>query len=82
MPDFPVFPGLLCPHYTCEIVIYLLLSLLAAPKGSMTNVTLLSATVFVAVNLGVTAVGTRNWYLHKFGEEKMKGKKRMVPWVW
>jgi 3-oxo-5-alpha-steroid 4-dehydrogenase 3 len=82
MPDFPVFPDLICPHYTCETMIYLLLSFLAAPKGSIVNWTLMYATLFVAVNLGVTAVGTRNWYLHKFGKDKMRGKKMMVPWIW
>lgn len=82
LPEFPVFQGLICPHYTCETVIYLLLSFLAASKREIVNWTLFSATVFVAVNLGVTAVGTREWYLQKFGEEKMRGKKMMIPWVW
>ena len=82
MPEFPVFPDLICPHYTCETIIYLLLSFLAAPKGETVNWTLLSATVFVAVNLGVTAMGTRGWYLQRFGEKKLRGKKRMIPWVW
>ncbi|KAF2009267.1 hypothetical protein BU24DRAFT_380691 [Aaosphaeria arxii CBS 175.79] len=82
LPTHPLFPSLLCPHYTCEIAIYLLLSLLAAPHGQTVNYTLLAATTFVAVNLGVTAKGTKEWYLQKFGEDRVAGRTRMIPWVW
>ncbi|KAF1999812.1 hypothetical protein P154DRAFT_546128 [Amniculicola lignicola CBS 123094] len=82
LPSHPLFPNLLCPHYTCEVVIYLLMSFLAAPVGRWVNWTLLSATIFVAVNLGVTAVGTKEWYMQQFGAQKVSGRKRMVPWVW
>ncbi|KAF2798121.1 3-oxo-5-alpha-steroid 4-dehydrogenase-like protein [Melanomma pulvis-pyrius CBS 109.77] len=82
MPDHPVFPNLICPHYTCEVIIYLLLSFLAAPAYKPVNWTLACATVFVAVNLGVTAAGTWDWYILRFGPEKMMGKSRMIPWIW
>ncbi|KAF2712889.1 3-oxo-5-alpha-steroid 4-dehydrogenase-like protein [Pleomassaria siparia CBS 279.74] len=82
MPGHPTFPNLLCPHYTCEVMIYLLLSYLGAPASMRWNKTLLCATVFVAVNLGVTAAGTREWYVSRFGAEKMKRAKMMVPFVW
>jgi 3-oxo-5-alpha-steroid 4-dehydrogenase 3 len=81
-PSHPLFPNLLCPHYTCEIVIYALLSLIAAPEGSMVNWTLVCGTIFVATNLGVTAVGTKEWYMEKFGAEKVGPRKRMVPGIW
>lgn len=82
LPSHPLFRNLLCPHYTCEVMIYLLLSLLAAPVGRYCNWTLASATVFVAVNLGVTASGTKDWYEQRFGAEKVKRRRRMIPWVW
>lgn len=82
LPSHPLFPNLLCPHYTCEIAIYVLLSVLAAPPGKLVNWTLASATLFVAVNLGVTASGTKAWYAEKFGEEKVSGRRRMIPWIW
>ncbi|KAG9190952.1 3-oxo-5-alpha-steroid 4-dehydrogenase 3 [Alternaria panax] len=82
LPSHAVFPNLLCPHYTCEIAIYALLSLLAAPEGSWLNWTLICATVFVATNLGVTAVGTKEWYVEKFGADKVGPRKRMVPGIW
>lgn len=82
LPSHPLFPNLLCPHYTCEIAIYLFLSFLAAPPRTYVNWTLITATVFVAVNLGVTAVGTKEWYMHKFGADRVQNRKRILPWLW
>jgi 3-oxo-5-alpha-steroid 4-dehydrogenase 3 len=82
LPSHPLFPNLLCPHYTCETVIYLLLSLLAAPPGRSVNWTLACGTVFVVVNLGVTAAGTKVWYEERFGRQNVRGRKRMVPYIW
>jgi 3-oxo-5-alpha-steroid 4-dehydrogenase 3 len=82
LPSHPLFPNLLCPHYTCEVAIYALLSLLGAPEGSWVNWTWVCGTIFVAVNLGVTADGTKEWYEQKFGAEKVRGRKRMIPGVW
>lgn len=82
LPSHPVFSNLLCPHYTCEVVIYLLLSLLAAPHGRTVNWTLVCGTILVATNLGVTAAGTKEWYTQKFGMAKVGPRKRMIPKVW
>lgn len=82
LPVHPIFSDLLCPHYTCETAIYFLLSFLAAPVGKVVNWTLLCGTIFVAVNLGVTAIGTKEWYLQKFGSAKVGSRKRMVPGIW
>jgi 3-oxo-5-alpha-steroid 4-dehydrogenase 3 len=82
LPSHPLFPNLLCPHYTCETLIYLLLSFLAAPAGRWVNWTLLCASLFVAVNLGVTAEGTKRWYEQRFGVEKVRRRRRMIPWLW
>lgn len=61
---------------------YALLSLVAAPDGAMVNWTLACGTIFVATNLGVTAVGTKEWYVARFGIEKVGPRKRMVPGLW
>ncbi|OAL52991.1 hypothetical protein IQ07DRAFT_677781 [Pyrenochaeta sp. DS3sAY3a] len=82
LPSHPLFPNLLCPHYSCEIAIYALLSILAAPESRMLNWTLVCGTIFVATNLGVTAVGTKEWYMEKFGAEKVGPRKRMLPGIW
>jgi 3-oxo-5-alpha-steroid 4-dehydrogenase 3 len=72
----------LCPHYFWEIMIYAIMSFLAAPAERWVNWTLVCATIFVATNLGVTAVGTKQWYMEKFGAEKVGLRKRMIPWIW
>lgn len=82
LPAHPLFPNLLCPHYTCEVAIYALLSVIAAPAHRYFNGTLLCATVFVATNLAVTALGTKQWYMDRFGADKVALRKMMLPWVW
>ncbi|KAK3494992.1 uncharacterized protein B0T23DRAFT_403781 [Neurospora hispaniola] len=61
LPDLGLFRYLICPHYFCECLVYLSLAVVAAPQGELLNKTLLCALVFVVVNLGVTAAGTRKW---------------------
>ncbi|KAF2274958.1 uncharacterized protein EI97DRAFT_451198 [Westerdykella ornata] len=82
LPCHPLFPSLLCPHYTCEILIYLLMAFLAVPTPKQVNWTLLCATALVAVNLGVTASGTKVWYEQRFGADKVRSRRRMIPWLW
>lgn len=82
LPTSPLFPRILCPHYMLEVLHYTLLALLAAPAARVVNYTLAAAVVLVAVNLGVTAEGTREWCVGRFGAESVKGRARMLPWVW
>jgi len=83
LPDHPAFAYLIAPHYTAECLIYLSLTMVAAPQGSAwVNRTLACALVFVVVNLGATADVTREWYRRRFGEAAVKGKWRLVPYVW
>lgn len=82
LPEAGLFRGLVCPHYTCECLMYLALAVVGAPAGQWCNRTLLSVLVFVAVNLGVTAYGTRSWYIEKFGPEKVVRKWIMIPFVY
>jgi 3-oxo-5-alpha-steroid 4-dehydrogenase 3 len=82
LPTHPMFNWILCPHYTAECIIYLSLAFLAAPKGEIMNKTLLSAVFFVAVNLGITASTTRQWYRQKFGESAVQGKWNMIPLIY
>ncbi|KAK1819406.1 hypothetical protein LTR12_006232 [Friedmanniomyces endolithicus] len=83
LPDHPAFAYLIAPHYTAECLIYLSLTMVAAPQGGVwVNLTLACALVFVVVNLGATADVTREWYRGRFGEQAVKGKWRLVPFVW
>ncbi|KAL7626281.1 hypothetical protein AAE478_003051 [Parahypoxylon ruwenzoriense] len=81
LPVDGLFAYLMCPHYTCECVLYLSLAIIAAPMNRLYNRTLICALLFVATNLGVTANGTKKWYSEKFGSEKVQGKWRMIPGV-
>lgn len=82
LPEQGLFRHLISPHYTCECLIYLSLAIVAAPERHWCNQTLLSALFFVAVNLGVTARGTKSWYIDKFGSDKVAPKKVMIPFVY
>ncbi|KAH8673666.1 hypothetical protein BX600DRAFT_212114 [Xylariales sp. PMI_506] len=81
LPETGMFRLLICPHYTCECVLYLSLAILAAPAEQLYNRTLMCGLLFVSINLGVTARGTRQWYIDKFGEQKIQGKWNMVPLI-
>ncbi|TGJ81441.1 hypothetical protein E0Z10_g7314 [Xylaria hypoxylon] len=52
----------------------------AAPEGQFYNQTLACAVLFVSINLGVTANGTKLWYEEKFGS-KVQRKWKMIPVV-
>ncbi|KAI0396924.1 hypothetical protein F5Y17DRAFT_44667 [Xylariaceae sp. FL0594] len=78
LPHEGLFRYLVCPHYTCECLIYLSMAFVAAPEGELYNRTLACAVLFVVVNLGVTANGTKQWYGEKFGVMAQR-KWKMVP---
>lgn len=82
VPTHPLFRSIVCPHYTAECAIYLCLAVLGAPEGETVNKTLASCLCFVAVNLGITASTSRQWYAAKFGEAAVQGKRTMIPWVY
>ncbi|KAH6653914.1 hypothetical protein BKA67DRAFT_658253 [Truncatella angustata] len=82
LPNRGMFRYLICPHYTCECLLYLSLAIVAAPEKQLFNKTLLCGSIFVATNLGVTAAGTRNWYAGKFGEEMIIDKWNMIPLIY
>lgn len=79
LPEGGMFRHYICPHYTCECLIYLSMAVATAPRGSWCNRTLLCALVFVVANLGVTASGTRKWYADKFGVGAVANKWNMIP---
>lgn len=45
------------------------------------NKTILTALIFVTVNLGVTADASKEWYEAKFGKESVAGRWRMIPLI-
>ena len=81
LPEGGLFQYLVCPHYTCEFLLYLSLAVTAAPEGQWINRTLACAVILILVNLGVTANGTKAWYIEKFGRQKVQGRWKMVPFI-
>ncbi|PWW74409.1 hypothetical protein C7212DRAFT_66618, partial [Tuber magnatum] len=74
LPIHPAFQKLVCPHYFAECLVYFGLTIMSAPRGGGPfNVTMLTALIFVGVNLGVTSMLNREWYIGKFGEKSMEG---------
>jgi len=82
LPQRYLFRLIVCPHYTSECLIYLAIAIVAAPEGQSLNKTVLAGLAFVVSNLAVTADSTRKWYVEKFGEESLKGRWRMLPFVY
>ncbi|KAI9888828.1 MAG: hypothetical protein M1814_006231 [Vezdaea aestivalis] len=81
LPKHPIFNTVVCPHYMAECVIYLSFAIIAAPTGRLLNQTLVATLIFVLVNLSVTAESTKAWYAKKFGPDSVKGKPRMIPFI-
>lgn len=82
LPIHPAFQLVICPHYFAECIIYMALMFIAAPPGTFFNKTISSVLMFVITNLGITAEGTYEWYVKKFGAEKFADRGIMVPYVW
>jgi 3-oxo-5-alpha-steroid 4-dehydrogenase 3 len=82
LPERGLFKQIISPHYTAECMIYLSMALVAAPKAQVLNKTIVTALFFEIVNLGITAESTRKWYAKKFGERSIKGRWRMIPFVY
>ncbi|KAF4945288.1 hypothetical protein FSARC_14461 [Fusarium sarcochroum] len=79
LPSEGWFKYLVCPHYTAECLVYVAIAWVAAPPGQLFNKTVVSAIIFVAVNLGATAKGTKAWYANKFGADKVADRWIMIP---
>ena len=81
-PIHPAFKTVLAPHYLAEMLIYISLMFLGAPKGKLVNKSLFVGFLFVLVNLSEEADGTKRWYEGKFGKDKVQGKSRVIPYLW
>lgn len=81
LPDEGMFRYIVCPHYTCECLLYVAIAWIAAPSRQPFNKSVLFGLLFVAVNLGATAFGTKKWYAEKFGADKVAARWYMIPLV-
>lgn len=81
LPEQGWFRYIVCPHYTSECLIYLGISIASAPAEQTLNRTVVLGLVFVAINLGMTAAGTKQWYAQKFGADRLATRWRMIPFI-
>ncbi|KAM3515578.1 hypothetical protein MY11210_000756 [Beauveria gryllotalpidicola] len=81
LPSEGLFRFLVCPHYTCECLIYLAIAVAAAPTGRWVSGPVMCGLAFVVANLGATAVGTRKWHVQKFGADAVASRWTMIPFV-
>lgn len=84
LPDRWMFRYIVAPHYTAECAVYLSLAILSAPASHLLNRTMLCTFMFVLVNLGITADGTKTWMLGQFPQRKtdIQRRWRMIPLLW
>jgi hypothetical protein len=73
---FHLFNTYICPHYNCEIFIYLSFVLIY-PK-----LIILFIWIWVICNLYVTATKTKQWYMKKFSQQKIVIEKRVIIGKW
>ncbi|KAG5356719.1 hypothetical protein CKK34_6090 [Yarrowia sp. E02] len=72
LPTFWPFKITVCPHYTCEVVIYLSYIGVALATGSSPNYGLLLAPLFTLTVLTTSAKNSKEWYKNKFPEYGVK----------
>lgn len=82
LPHQSWFRYIVCAHYTSECLVYLGLSIVAAPPNKIFSRTVALGLLFVAMNLGATAGNTKQWYAEKFGADKVADKWIMIPFVY
>lgn len=58
------------------------LMFMAAPIGIFVNKTMLQVFVFVFVNQAIAAHLNREWYVERFGSDKVGMRRRLIPGLW
>ena len=81
LPSEGMFRYFICPHYTFEFLIYVTFTFIAAPQGQTFNHTLVCALALVTTILTITAQASRDWYIQKFGSDKVLARWRMIPFL-
>lgn len=78
-----LFTWISCPHYLCEIIIYIGLCIMVSTSWTWACAApAVLLTLFVASNLSRSALDTHRWYLEHFGDlYRAKNRKALVPWL-
>ncbi|KAK9458156.1 hypothetical protein V1511DRAFT_454229 [Dipodascopsis uninucleata] len=76
-PPSALFQYIVCPHYTCEILVYVSIAWMC--NFSKASISVLAWTT---VNLCASAEQSRAFYVSKFGEECVAGRWNTIPLLW
>ncbi|KAJ2493889.1 Steroid 5 alpha-reductase 3 [Coemansia sp. RSA 2050] len=78
IPTGDLFRYVSCPHFLCEILIYISIWLASACQAT----TLLWVIGWTAINLCITARESQQWYRARFGSGYPRDRRALVPFVW
>ncbi|KAJ2888307.1 hypothetical protein FB639_000730 [Coemansia asiatica] len=78
VPDGDLFSLVACPHFLCEILIYLAIWIATGFQAT----SLIWTIFWTVINLGITARETQRWYRQKFGSKYPRCRKALVPYIW
>ncbi|KAJ2787491.1 hypothetical protein GGI15_000678 [Coemansia interrupta] len=77
IPSGDLFEYVVCPHFLCEILVYVAIWIVSGFQAT----TLLWTIGWTAINLGITARETRKWYIETFGTKFPNKRRALVPFV-
>ncbi|KAI8322019.1 hypothetical protein GQ54DRAFT_297628 [Martensiomyces pterosporus] len=78
IPTGDLFNYVSCPHFLCEIIIYISIWLATSCQSN----TLLFVIGWEVVNLGITAKESQQWYKRTFGDKYPRTRRALVPFLW
>ncbi|KAJ1910340.1 hypothetical protein H4219_006234, partial [Mycoemilia scoparia] len=78
LPTGDLFDYLTCPHYFCDILVYLALYTLSGFK----NTSCLCVMIWTIANLSASASKNHEWYQKTFGDRYPKSRYRIIPYIY
>ncbi|KAJ2372343.1 hypothetical protein IW150_004162 [Coemansia sp. RSA 2607] len=77
IPAGDLFEYVVCPHFLCEILVYIAIWTASGFQAT----TLLWTIAWTAINLGITARETRKWYVETFDSKFPSNRRALVPYI-
>ncbi|KAJ2084560.1 hypothetical protein GGI09_007213 [Coemansia sp. S100] len=78
IPTGDLFNYVSCPHFLCEILVYVSLWMVTDCQAT----SLLWVAGWTAINLGITARESQQWYQTRFGAGYPHDRRALIPFVW
>ncbi|KAJ2722878.1 hypothetical protein GGI07_003005 [Coemansia sp. Benny D115] len=77
VPTGDLFSYVSCPHFLCEILLYVSLWMVTGFQAT----TLVWNIAWTAINLGITARESHMWYKQAFGDKYPRNHRALVPYI-